>query len=123
MVDAVKAALMFARLVSIDELNDWALAIDKLERLMRRGGKANASYEKYAVREDAYKSREARFIIYGHTHQFAVTPLRTTSKISDGWAPDVRHSARSKAGQVALLLLKISIFINNNWTSFGVVIT
>jgi UDP-2,3-diacylglucosamine pyrophosphatase LpxH len=80
LVDAVKTALMFARLVSIDKLDDWALAIDKLERLMGLGGKANVSYAKYAVQEDSYKSREARFIVYGHTHQFAVTPLRATSK-------------------------------------------
>jgi hypothetical protein len=80
MVDALQAVLKFASLVSIDKLDDWALAIDKLEKVMGRGGKANASYEKYAIQEDAYTSREARFIVYGHTHQFAVTPLRTTSK-------------------------------------------
>jgi hypothetical protein len=80
MVDALQAVLKFASLVSIDKLDDWALAIDKLESLMGLGGKANASYEKYAVQEDAYKSREARFIVYGHTHKFTVTPLRTTSK-------------------------------------------
>lgn len=80
LVDAVKAALVFARLVSIDKLDDWALAIDRLERLMGLGGKGNTSYEKYAVQEEAYKAREARFIVYGHTHQFAVTPLRSTLK-------------------------------------------
>jgi UDP-2,3-diacylglucosamine pyrophosphatase LpxH len=47
---------------------------------MGLGRKASASYAKYAVQENAYKSREARFIVYGHTHQFAVTPLRTTSR-------------------------------------------
>jgi UDP-2,3-diacylglucosamine pyrophosphatase LpxH len=80
MVDALQAVLKFASLVSIDKLDDWALAIAKLESLMGLGGKANASYEKYAVQEDAYKSREARFIVYGHTHKFTVSPLRTTSK-------------------------------------------
>jgi UDP-2,3-diacylglucosamine pyrophosphatase LpxH len=80
MVDTLQAVLKFARLVSIDRLNDWALAIDQLEKRMGLGGRANASYEKYAVQEDAYLSREARFIVYGHTHQFAVTPLRSTSK-------------------------------------------
>jgi hypothetical protein len=80
LVDAVKAALKFARLVSIDNLNDWVVAIDRLERLLGLGGKTNSSYEKYAVQEKAYQSREARFIVYGHTHQSAVTPLRTTLK-------------------------------------------
>jgi UDP-2,3-diacylglucosamine pyrophosphatase LpxH len=80
MVDELKAVLKFARLVSIDNLNDWALAIEKLMGHMGLEGKSKSSYEKYAVQEDAYKSREARFIVYGHTHQFAVTPLRSTSK-------------------------------------------
>jgi hypothetical protein len=80
LVDAVKAALMFARLVSIDNLNDWAVAIHKLESLLGLGGRNDTSYEKYAVQEQAYKTREARFIVYGHTHHFAVTPLRSTRR-------------------------------------------
>jgi hypothetical protein len=80
LVDAVKAALLFARLVSIDKLDDWALAIDKLERRMGWGGNANDSYKKYALQEEAFKSREARFIVYGHTHRSTVTPLRSTLK-------------------------------------------
>ena len=80
LVDAVKVALKFARLTSIDNLDDWALAIEKLAGLLGFGGTSKGSYEKYAVQEDAYLAREARFIVYGHTHQFAVTPLRSTIK-------------------------------------------
>jgi UDP-2,3-diacylglucosamine pyrophosphatase LpxH len=61
-------------------LNEWALAIEELMIRMRLSGKNNSSYEKFAVQEDAYLSREASFIVYGHTHQFAVTALRSTSK-------------------------------------------
>jgi hypothetical protein len=78
MVDALQVALQFARLTSIDNLDDWALAIEKLTGLLGSADQSNRSYEKYAVQEDLYKSREARFIVYGHTHQFAVTPLRST---------------------------------------------
>jgi UDP-2,3-diacylglucosamine pyrophosphatase LpxH len=77
LVDAVQVALRFARLTSIDNLSDWALAIEKLLESLGWGSKSNSSYEKHAVEEDSYKSREARFIVYGHTHQFAVTPLRS----------------------------------------------
>jgi UDP-2,3-diacylglucosamine pyrophosphatase LpxH len=80
LVDALQAALLFARFTSLDRLNDWALAIDQLERQWGLGGRHNSSYEKYAVQEEAYRSREARFIVYGHTHQSAVTALRSTSK-------------------------------------------
>jgi hypothetical protein len=80
LVDSLKAALMFARLVSIDNLNDWALAIQKFESLLGLGGRDASSYEKYAVQEEAYQTREARFIVYGHTHHFAVTPLRSTRR-------------------------------------------
>jgi hypothetical protein len=78
MIDALRIALRFARLTSIDNLNDWALAIEKFTGLLGLGGRSNASYEKYAVQEESYIAREARFIVYGHTHQFAVTPLRST---------------------------------------------
>ena len=80
MVDAIKIALKFARLTSIDNLDDWVLAIEKLVGQLGLGGTSKGSYEKYAVQEEAYLAREARFIVYGHTHQFAVTPLRSTIK-------------------------------------------
>jgi hypothetical protein len=80
LVDTVKVALKFARLTSIDNLNDWALAIERLVGLLGLGEKSNDSYEKYAMQEDAYVAQEARFIVYGHTHKSAVTPLRSTIK-------------------------------------------
>ena len=82
MIDALKIALRFARLTSVDNLNDWALAIEKFTGLLGLGGRSNDSYEKYAVQEEAYITRDARFIVYGHTHKFAVTPLRSTIKNS-----------------------------------------
>jgi hypothetical protein len=80
LVDAIKVALKFARLTSIDKLDDWVLAIEKLVELLGLGGTSKDSYEKYAVQEDAYIARETRFIVYGHTHQFTVTPLRSLIK-------------------------------------------
>jgi hypothetical protein len=80
LVDAIRAVLMFARLISIDKLDDWTLAIDQLERRMGLGGRANDSYRKYAAQEDAFRSREVRYIVYGHTHRFSMTPLRSTLK-------------------------------------------
>ena len=80
MVDAIQVALKFSRLTSIDNLDEWVLSIEKLMGLLGLGGTSKDSYEKYAVREDAYLAREARFIVYGHTHQFAVSPLRSTIK-------------------------------------------
>jgi UDP-2,3-diacylglucosamine pyrophosphatase LpxH len=80
LVDAFKVALRFARLTSIDHLDDWALAIEKLMGLLGLSGTSKGSYEKYAVQEDEYLAREARFIVYGHTHQFAMIPLRSTIK-------------------------------------------
>ncbi|HEU0294592.1 MAG TPA: hypothetical protein VFR47_17765 [Anaerolineales bacterium] len=80
LADTVKVALRFARLTSIDHLDDWALAIEKLMGLLGLSGTSKGSYEKYAVQEDEYLAREARFIVYGHTHKSAVTPLRSTIK-------------------------------------------
>ncbi len=80
MVDAIKVILKLARFTSVDSLNDWALSVEKFIGRLGSHGISGSSYEQYAVQEEAYRAREARFIVYGHTHQFSVTPLRATIK-------------------------------------------
>jgi len=41
-------------------------------------GTRDASYSKYVAREDAFKSRMARFVVYGHTHVYEMVPLDST---------------------------------------------
>lgn len=41
-------------------------------------GTQDGSYSKFAIGEDAFKSRMARFIVYGHTHHYEMVPLDST---------------------------------------------
>ena len=80
LIDILKPALMFSKLISIETLNNWALAAEKLEDLFRLISKGSDSYKNYAAKEEAYQSQSARFIVYGHTHNFTVYPLRSVQK-------------------------------------------
>ncbi|MGH9449570.1 MAG: hypothetical protein ACRD11_03425 [Terriglobia bacterium] len=46
-----------------------------LRRLAAGGGARRPSYCGYALREPAFRKRQARFIVYGHTHQHEMVPL------------------------------------------------
>jgi UDP-2,3-diacylglucosamine pyrophosphatase LpxH len=78
MVDAVKTFLRLLKSVSIEKLDDWAPAVEKVLRLVNSiSGGSEFNYDKWAVQEEAYRSKTARFIVYGHTHGYTVYPLRS----------------------------------------------
>jgi UDP-2,3-diacylglucosamine pyrophosphatase LpxH len=77
LIDKIRIALKLSNLISIETLTDWALAVEKLDDLIRLVKKGSGSYESWATKEKAYQSQEARFIVYGHTHNFTVYPLRS----------------------------------------------
>jgi UDP-2,3-diacylglucosamine pyrophosphatase LpxH len=80
LVDALKAAFSLARLISMDTLTDWALAIEKLESLVGLVRSGSMGSEEWVKREPAFQSGEARFIVYGHTHQPVVCPIRSLQR-------------------------------------------
>jgi hypothetical protein len=78
MVDAVKTFLRLLKSVSIEKLDDWATLIEKGMHLVTSiSGGSDLGFDKRAVQEDAYRSKSARFIVYGHTHGYTVYPLRS----------------------------------------------
>ena len=75
-VDLLETTLRFSKALSfhsIAELVSWIK-----EKIW--GG--DSSFAKHALEEEAYKAREARFFVYGHTHHYEVVPLNVTSKES-----------------------------------------
>jgi UDP-2,3-diacylglucosamine pyrophosphatase LpxH len=74
----MKTVFRLLRQVSIEKLDDWAEGVEKvLEMLKLISGGSELAYEKRAAGEKAYKDMGARFIVYGHTHEFKVYPLRS----------------------------------------------
>ena len=69
---------------SVDQL-EWGLKFSKgvshgnLSRLLawvtEKFGTHDSSYYSYAAGENAFKSRAAQFIVYGHTHVYELVPL------------------------------------------------
>ena len=71
-VDRLDWALKFSRGVSFANLSrllDW---------IKERFIKGNESYFKFALNEQAFKNRSARYIVYGHTHYYEVVPLEVS---------------------------------------------
>lgn len=72
---------------SVDKL-EWGLKFSKgvfrgnFSRLFawisEKFGSRESSYYPHAASEDAFKSRRARFVVYGHTHHHEMVPLDST---------------------------------------------
>ena len=68
-VDVLGAGLRLSRRVSfkrIDQLITWQ---------QQRHWREEFSYENQALQEDAFLSRQADFVVYGHTHHHEIIPL------------------------------------------------
>jgi UDP-2,3-diacylglucosamine pyrophosphatase LpxH len=62
-------------------LSKKLIASDNLPWLIwlgERVGRVRSSYMSYAIRERAFHSHRARFIVYGHTHHHEVVPLHSS---------------------------------------------
>ncbi len=68
-VDELSLVLKLTRWTSIENFNRVILLIKK--RLFRD----DPSWAKHAIKEEAFTSRKADFIVYGHTHHHEITPL------------------------------------------------
>ena len=80
-VDALRFLLGLLAKISLDKLDDLAPLAERLVGLHSAfSGGGEMGFDKNALKEDAYKSGEAKFIVYGHTHGFKVLPLRTLWK-------------------------------------------
>lgn len=69
-VDALEAALLFSRGLSLDALNSLAVWLN--QKFM---GNEKISISEHALEEDALKQGLARYVVYGHTHFHEVVPL------------------------------------------------
>jgi UDP-2,3-diacylglucosamine pyrophosphatase LpxH len=70
-VDELSLVLKLSRWTSIENFNRVILLIKK--RLFRD----DQSMAKHAIKEHAFTSRQADFIVYGHTHHHEIIPLDT----------------------------------------------
>jgi hypothetical protein len=78
--DKMKAVFRLIKPVTLETLDGWAAGFEKLLNLLKLiSGGSELSYEKRAAEEAAYKNMAARFIVYGHTHEFKVYPLRSAN--------------------------------------------
>ncbi|MFB3922932.1 MAG: hypothetical protein ACE145_14500 [Terriglobia bacterium] len=68
-VDRLEWALKFSRGVSLAHLSHLLTWIK--EKFLAR----DESYFKFALNEQAFKNRSARYIVYGHTHHYEIVPL------------------------------------------------
>lgn len=71
-VDRLKAGLTFAAGLLHANLARFFGSIEALDATHI------PSYSRYAVREEAFQNRNARFIVYGHTHYYELAPLAST---------------------------------------------
>ncbi|MEJ2708210.1 MAG: hypothetical protein P8074_11400 [Anaerolineales bacterium] len=79
LVDSVEALLKILSTISLERLDKLAPVAERIIKLHAAiAGGGEFGFDKNASREEAYQSREARFIVYGHTHGFKLLPLRST---------------------------------------------
>lgn len=78
LVDKVKTVLRFSRPLSLKYFGEAAPDLYKIEEFIEAvSGKGRAVLDQCAAREKAYLSNQARFIVYGHTHNYKMIPLRS----------------------------------------------
>jgi UDP-2,3-diacylglucosamine pyrophosphatase LpxH len=81
-VDMLEAGLRLSRKISfnrIDQLVAWQ---------QRRGWKEDISYEREALREQAFLDHQADYIVYGHSHHHEIVPLdayRQDDQLASQW--------------------------------------
>ena len=73
-VDKVQIVLKLTQIFSMDTIGDLSLTIKKLTWGGEKG------YTQHALKEEAFSSQEAKFIVYGHTHEYEVVPLDSTER-------------------------------------------
>ena len=71
-VDALQAGLKISQLTSFEKINSIIMKVKKLLQ-------GEESYFKDAMKENEFKNREAKFIVYGHTHGYELVPLDCNS--------------------------------------------
>lgn len=87
LVDVMQLILKISQRTSFETLNDIVLWIR--ERLRAN----DISYAEHALREQAFLSNQARFVVYGHTHQHEIIPLD-----SDGVPPNEQNQFYINSG-------------------------
>lgn len=81
LVDKVQIVLRVLKGLSFESLERWSHTIDKVMDFVKSiSGGSELGHERRAAEEQPYLDREARFIVYGHTHGYKVYPLRSTIK-------------------------------------------
>jgi len=76
-VDDIRRTFQVLKIASMESLQEWAPAAERLWNLYRSIRSSDDLYEQAAAGEEAYQSQRARFIVYGHTHHYRVYPLRS----------------------------------------------
>jgi hypothetical protein len=77
MVDVLNMAIKISDRASFNTINELVNFVrDKL-------GSAEVSYAAHALNEPAILERQARFVVYGHTHFHEIVPLDAYSQLSD----------------------------------------
>ena len=113
-VDNIELFLKIARPLSLDRMSDLSPRVKKLLDIYGAfSGGGELAFEESAGEEQAYRSKEAHYIVYGHTHGYKVYPLRATQVdgkpidqyyINSGtWLPlqELGHMDRAKKGFVS----------------------
>lgn len=74
LVDMLQAVLLFSRLMSFSGINQV------LEFVYRRLWGGDVSFAEHALKESAFQTRQARFIVFGHTHKYEVVSLEMAER-------------------------------------------
>ncbi|MBN2147303.1 MAG: hypothetical protein JW726_07935 [Anaerolineales bacterium] len=70
-VDGLEALVKFTRLASFQSINQLVTLMQK------KVWKDDITLTKHAMKEEAFKTRQAEYIVYGHTHHHEIVPLDT----------------------------------------------
>lgn len=80
-VDNIQLFLKLTRPLSVKRMADLSPRVKKLFHIHSAlSGGGELGFESSAAEEEAFKAKEAQFIVYGHTHDYKVYPLRATEK-------------------------------------------
>jgi UDP-2,3-diacylglucosamine pyrophosphatase LpxH len=80
-VDNIQLFLKITRPLSVKRMADLSPRVTKLFHIHSAlSGGGELGFESQAAEEEACKSKDAQYIVYGHTHGYKVYPLRATEK-------------------------------------------
>ena len=77
-IDLIQAAAKTLKVFSLRNLNTATPYVIKFQELLKsiQGG-SELGFEKCALQEANTQAPQARFVVYGHTHEFKMVPLRS----------------------------------------------